>query len=219
LTHDFSWIDIPVGHRLVRNAGAPPPGAIAAGFQNDGAGQLFIALANSQWGKIPAKATGNTAWYPYGGKEHATQDFEWIVTPFVLYNHNVAPVPGASVPQGFQNDGAGALHFAIAHTPHGNIPAKAKGNQAWYPYGGREEVTHDFSWVDIPIGFRTVHNSGGVPPGAIPAGFQNDGAGQLFLALANSQWGKIPAKAKGNQAWFPYGGKENVTGDFEWLIN
>ena len=50
-------------------------------------------------------------------------------------------------PQGFQNDGAGRLWCAIAHTEHGRIPGKAKGNDCWYPYGGKEHHTHDFTFV------------------------------------------------------------------------
>ena len=48
------------------------------GYQNDGVGHLWCAVARTPWGRIPGKAQGDTCWYPYGGQEHTTGDFYYI---------------------------------------------------------------------------------------------------------------------------------------------
>src|SRR5690606_15360948 len=90
--------------------------------------------------------------------------------------------PQGSLQTGFQNDGAGQLWAAIAHTQWGDIPAKAKGGECWFAYGGQEHSTNNFSYV-VARNFRLV-KSGFAPPGALQTGFQNDGAGQLWSAVA-----------------------------------
>jgi len=217
-THDFSYVVVP-GHQIVHNAGGVPPRAIAVGHQNDGAGTLWGAIAHSSHGKIPGKAIGNSCWYSYGGAEHQTNQFDWIVAaPFFLnpvaHSHN----PSANVPHGFQNDGAGQVHVAIAHTQWGNIPGKAKGNSCWFPYGGKEHQTNNFSWLEVP-GHQVVPNSGFVPPNAVAAGNQTDGAGTLWAAIAHTSHGNIPGKAIGNNCWYAYGGAEHQTNSFSWICN
>ena len=132
-------------------ASAAPPGATVHGHQTDGAGDVFLAVAHTPEGEIPAKAIGNTAWYPYGGKEHTTNNFSWVSAPgsqLVPAGTSSQP-PSGALQIGFQKDGAGALWAAIAHTPQGDIPAKAIGNTAWYPHGGVEHTTNSFSWVVV----------------------------------------------------------------------
>eukprot|EP01126_Amoeba_proteus_P050658 TRINITY_DN5_c0_g2_i7.p4 TRINITY_DN5_c0_g2~~TRINITY_DN5_c0_g2_i7.p4 ORF type:complete len:118 (-),score=22.92 TRINITY_DN5_c0_g2_i7:69-422(-) len=113
----------------------------------DGSGELHLALAHTPHGDIPAKARGNTAWYPYGGAEHTTNDFSWIVVP----NWSLQPSNGQAPPHnaisGRQNDGA-QIWAAMARTQKGSqIPAKASGTTCWYPYGGKEHTTNTFSWI------------------------------------------------------------------------
>jgi len=125
---------------------APPPSA-PAGFQNDGAGQVWCAVAHTPQGNIPGKAIGNTCWYPYGGREISTSDFSWVVAPGA---RNVqGPCPPGALAVGMQNDGAGVLYAAVAITPQGNIPGKAKDNTCWYAYGGQECSTNNFFWVTL----------------------------------------------------------------------
>jgi len=216
-TNNFSWVEVK-NASFVKSPQNPPPNAVICGHQNDGAGQLWAALAHTQWGNIPAKAKPGNAWFAYGGKEHATADFSWIVQSFGLVNVAASPHPPATAVAGNQTDGAGVVHLAVAHTQWGDIPAKAKGNQAWFPYGGAEHATNNFSWVSVP-GYQLVPNQGSPPPKAVVAGHQNDGAGQLWAAIANTQWGTIPAKAIGNNAWFAYGGKEHTTNNFSWVVH
>ena len=62
--------------KLVKNEGCGPPGcAIKTGYQTHGAGCLYAAIANTEYGTIPGKAIVNTCCYPYGGKEDDTGDF------------------------------------------------------------------------------------------------------------------------------------------------
>jgi len=111
------------------------------GFQNDGQGSLWCAVAETEWGRIPGKAKDGVCWFSYGGKEHETRNFQ-LVYDRVLSQQPIGPS------HGFQNDGAGPLWCAVANTPHGNIPGKANSaNTCWYAYGGSEHETRDFSYV------------------------------------------------------------------------
>jgi hypothetical protein len=214
-TSDFSWV-VAAGHQMVRNAGGPPPRAIACGHQPN-FGPLFGAIAHTPHGNIPGKAAGNECWYPYGGAEHTTHDFDWIVSPpFMLLRHQQFPQPGAATPQGHQPN-FGPLWVAIAHAPEGNVPGKASGNTCWYPFGGRENTTSDFSWVEVP-GHQLVRNTGFQPPNAVVAGNQPN-FGPLCIAIAHTPHGNIPAKAAGNNCWYPFGGQEHSTNDFSWICN
>ena len=110
------------------------------GHQNDGAGDLWCAIAETEHGKIPGKAKGDTCWFSYGGYEHSTKNFR------VIRSHKESSeCHGKS--QGCQNDATGDLWCAVANTPHGKIPGKAKGDTCWYPYGGKEHHTHDFKFI------------------------------------------------------------------------
>lgn len=109
---------------------------------------------------------------------------------------------------GFQNDGAGALWCAVAKTKWGQIPGKAKSGTCWFPYGGKEHTTNDFTFSSGTLVDRRAGNA---------HGSQNDGAGALWCAVADTRWGKIPGKAQGSTCWYAYGGKEHTTKDFQWL--
>jgi len=200
--------------QLVKGPQAPPN--TPAGHQPN-FGPLSLAVAHSQWGNIPAKAAGNQAWFPYGGKEHCTSDFSWVIVNGHQIVRNAGGPPPRAVACGHQNDGAGTLWGVIAHTPHGNIPAKAIGNNCWYPYGGAEHSTNEFSWVVAPQFALVNHQHSPSPTPTTPAGNQTDGAGTVWVAVAHTQWGNIPGKAIGNNCWFPYGGKEHLSNNFSWL--
>jgi len=212
-TNNFSWV-VGGGFKLVNSQGNPPPGAIQTGFQNDGAGALWSVVAHTQWGEIPGKGKGGDCWFPYGGKEHHTNSFSWVVVnPWELVRGGNAPQDGV---KGHQNDGAGEVWCAIAHTDKGDIPGKAKGNDCWYSYGGQELHTNNFSWV-VVRGWR-LERGGNPPHNSLPLGHQNDGAGTLWVAIAHTDKGDIPGKAKDNTCWYPYGGQEHSTNNFSWVV-
>jgi len=223
VTKQFQWLTSEKRVNLVENLGFPPPRAVLCGFQTDGAGDLYAAVAKTPYGRVPGKAKADTCWYPYGGKEYSTKDFDWVVK-----STKVLPSPMITLEKkpdslvdclqyGFQTDGAGALYCAVAHTEFGDVPGKAKGDTCWYPYGGKEYTTADFSLLHSTIPLFQVGNWGEPPIGALMVGRQKDRAGVLYAAVANTKWGKIPGKAKGKTCWYPYGGKEIVTEDFKWI--
>jgi len=41
---------------------------------------LWCAVANTEWGKIPGKAKEGTCWFPYGGEEKTTTDFQYVLS-------------------------------------------------------------------------------------------------------------------------------------------
>jgi len=160
------------------------------GIQNDGAGELWCAVADTPHGRIPGKSNGSQCWYSYGGQEYTTESF------VTIHSQGLSREPEGRA-QGYQNDGAGELWCAVANTPHGRIPGKAKRSTCWYPYGGKEHTTTDFDFICDSM-----------------QGFQNDGAGELWCAVANTPHGRIPGKANHSTCWYPYGGGEHLTENF-----
>ena len=53
----------------------------------------------------------------------------------------------------------------------------------------------------------------------LKVGHQRDGAaaGDLFAAIANTDHGAIPGKAKDANCWYSYDGKESCTSKFYWV--
>ena len=109
--------------------------------------------------------------------------------------------------------------LAIAKSQWGTIPGKAnKDGHCWYPYGQKEyHATSDYAFVTSIRPTKLV-KSGSPPPFAIMSGYQTDGAGYVYAAVAESQWGKIPGKAKDDTCWYSYWGNEYETKNFSWVV-
>lgn len=148
-------------YNLANNLGQMPPcNQSKLGHQND-SGPYWCVLANTQHGPIPAKGRQNKAWYPYGGKEHETSSFSFIhMMPGCTLS--LVRAGGGTAPHGALDLGRmrdGSVYFvAVCHTPHGNIPGKAKvntpaGPKGWYSFGGKEHETRDFSYVVATGGY------------------------------------------------------------------
>lgn len=228
----------------------------AQGWQNDDAGDYWCAIANTEYGPIPGKARGDTCWYPYGGEEHETDDFE------IIKQGGLSEEPRGD-PHAEQEDGA-KIWCAVAQTEHGRIPCKANEDGCWYPYGGEELESDNFRFVykheQKPQGDQegmelwcavantdegaipgksdgencwysyggeekdttdfTLVKDGGLSKDQTGAahGMQLDGCGKLWCAVANTEWGRIPGKAKDGQCWYPYGGEEHETDDFDYVF-
>ena len=125
--------------------------------------------------------------------------------------NEVPPKPKKGEPQGYQTD-HGPLWCAVAKTEWGRIPGKSDGSMCWYPYGGQEHMTDDF---------KLVKHSNQAPPHSEhmfdPHGYQTDGAGHVWCAVARTPWGRIPGKAQGDTCWYSYGDQEHTTGDFYYV--
>merc|ERR1719312_327727 len=99
------------------------------GHQYD-SGDYYCVLAHTDEGVIPGKAKpGNPeCWYPYGGEERCTDNFEWVSSN----GHSVLLRPaleGCDPPEsalclGSQDDGE--YYMVVAHTDEGDIPGKSK---------------------------------------------------------------------------------------------
>ncbi len=125
-----------------------PSTAVSLGHQNDGAGKLWTAVANTQHGLVGGKAKGDTCWYSYDGREHTTKDFSWLTAPEgrVVTVRNMGSTPPGAVCFGLQSDNK-EYYAALAKCHQGLIPGKARGNTCWYPHGGKEHITSDFFWL------------------------------------------------------------------------
>jgi len=119
---------------------------------------------------------------------------------------------------GHQNDGAGNLWCVIANTPHGQIPAKAKQNKAWYAHGGREHETSDFHYVRSHAGAHVTLEKARSPPMGVVQGHQQDSGSYYMVICHHTSHGKIPGKSNGNKAWYSWGGKEHETHDFSYVV-
>ena len=121
---------------------------------------------------------------------------------------------------GYQYNDAGRLYLGVANTQWGTIPGKAKDGSCWYPYGGEEHKTSDFSWpcADPDTYYLHANNGSGPPIYGLKAGRQTDGAGELYAAVAITDKGKIPGKAKENTCWYSYAGEEHYTSEFYWVV-
>jgi len=197
---------------LLRSPGNPPAWALCPGKQHDNPNPLYAVICHTPHGTVPGKAIGNTAWYPYGGAEHVTNDFSYVVGGHG-FQRNTGSQPPNIAHLAHQNDAAGDVFLALAHTEHGDIPGKAQGGNCWYPYGGVEHTTSNFSWIVNPICHNQHMNN---PQGlwGMPHGHQTDGAGDVFCVICHTEHGEIPGKAIGNQAWFCYAGEEKQTQNF-----
>jgi hypothetical protein len=101
---------------------------------------------------------------------------------------------------GFQiNSGEfdGDYWCAIANASNGKIPGKSWNGRCWYSDGGEVIESTDFKIVDVPVIFTDDINE------VKPLG--KDETGLLYCAVIDTEWGKIPGKAKRDIAWYTYG--------------
>ena len=65
---------------------------------------------------------------------------------------NMGQIPPCNASMlGHQHD-SGHYWCILTNTPHGPIPGKGRQGKAWYPYGGREHETTDFSYIHMMHG-------------------------------------------------------------------
>eukprot|EP00918_Siedleckia_nematoides_P009343 GHVU01020356.1.p1 GENE.GHVU01020356.1~~GHVU01020356.1.p1 ORF type:complete len:149 (+),score=4.95 GHVU01020356.1:81-527(+) len=131
----------------------PPKHALKLGHQTDGAGPLWVGVADSEVGRVPGKVTGGWCWYPYADKEHQTSNFWWICSDGnvnMMASNGSGHIPAGAIDSGRQKDGH-VCYAVIANTPYGQIPGKAipGGAQCWFSYGGKELLTSSFSYIVI----------------------------------------------------------------------
>jgi len=148
-------------------------------------------------------------------KEHLTNNFSWVCCP-QWATIKITNPPDNSLKTGNLKDGT-QFWTAVANTPYGPIPGKAKDNNCWYPYGGNEVNTNDFSYV-VSVDYELV-KSANTPTTAIAAGNQTgeDGLGKLWIAVAHTDFGDIPGKAMGSTCWWSFNGGEYTTQEFSWV--
>lgn len=212
-------------HGYSSGCDAPPANAMNIGHQHD-SGEYYLAVANTEWGRIPGKARDGVCWFSYWGNEHESTDFDYITHPnsmTTVSNNGDGPPPGAR-PIGYQDDGRGDQYAAIANSEWGRIPGKACDGTCWYPYNGQEYETDDFEWlvcsrVDEPMDIDFVQQ-GCAPEKALNFGYQNDGRGEQYIAVAETEWGKIPGKADSEgTCWYCYNGEEYETDQFHYVVH
>jgi len=222
-TNHFSWVKCRSASFISGRPNSPPVNALMCGHQFNEPGKVayyYAVLANTEYGTLPAKLFGasGVAYFTMNGQELTTNNFSWIIQTWsVIHDRQQLGFQVSCVP-GNQTGTPGVIYAVVCHTPQGDIIGKPLGNKGVYPFGGRELTTESFSWLIVP-GYQLVQNTGSAPTNAIPAGRQSDATGTLWAAIANTPYGKIPAKATGNTALYSYQGAELTTNDFTWICS
>jgi len=145
---------------------------------------------------------------------------EWIKGYALVENRGKQPPDAALL--GNETDTGHDLALAIAHTDKGQVPGKARGNTCWYGYGGKEYTASVFFWVvakDKGSLKLVPDDANGPPPRALKLGLQIDRGERYYCAVAMSDHGQIPGKAKGCGCWYSYDGKEMYTKHFSWVVH
>jgi hypothetical protein len=143
---------------------------IAPHGQSSKEGQLWCAIAETKWGRIPGKSDGFKCWFGYNGQEHEASKFE------IYTRQGVGKTCEGIDPCGNQKAGSTStktststtivngvkttitttittdctevfLWCAVANTSEGKIPGKADASQCWYTLDGRELAATDFEFV------------------------------------------------------------------------
>ena len=206
------------GRWIAGDATSIPANAVSAGTGPDGQ-PLYVLRVSSGGVLMPAAwsaETGAAAAF-IGGRRILFSTFEVLVPDWARLSD-----PDA-LSQAFRS-GAGANNAALVplRAAHGGglHPGKFNtGNQQGYiPYGGKE-ITVGIPESEIFIGSGTwVPSRGTLPPGAIPAGYDDDGS-ILYMIKAKQAGADALGKysARRNQAYVPWGGKEVTVTSFEVL--
>ncbi len=95
---------------------------------------------------------------------------------------------------------------AIAPTCYGPMPGKSKDGTIWYAdyYGSFATYCGVFKELEGPVIFTADPN-------------EISKIGDYYCAVANTEWGKIPGKAKDGTCWFCQGEEAKTTTDFQYV--
>ena len=129
------------------------------GQQHDTAAPYCNVIVHSaRHGDVPGKGRRfNQGWYSFGGREYYDthmSNVRWLVTTssdkkFALQRHSRgSSVPANAIACGSPDD-SGVFYAAVGYGQHGSVPGKARDDTCWYPWGGKEFATDDFSWVVV----------------------------------------------------------------------
>ncbi len=131
-------------------------------------------------------------------------------------------VPNGQIPasalQGGNEANGTPIYIARATIEGGVHIGKVRQGEttAFIPYGGQERSVSNYevyigtgTWQEVRAGQR-------IPPNAIAG---TDGADPFYIARATIEGGTHPGKAKGGEAWFPYGGQERYVVPFQVLVS
>ncbi|KAH3745890.1 hypothetical protein Pelo_12695 [Pelomyxa schiedti] len=163
-----------------------------------------------------AKATPSPPPQPTPTPGSPTPPPQAVVGPQHCLVANTGSQPRNALVTGYQNDGAGELATAIAHTDQGDVFGKAQRSACWFPYNGGEHTTSRFSWV-CGSAYKLERASGSARP---PQGTvsQNTNGQVIFAAVAHTSHGDVPAEYRNGTCLYPYGGRALAATAFSWVL-
>ena len=98
-----------------------------------GVTELWCCLCQGnepEHGTCPGYTDGERAWYPWGGREHMTDNFK-ISKSGTFSKETRGKAPAA--------EGNGTKYwYAVCNTEWGRLPGKTNGECAWFCYAGEE---------------------------------------------------------------------------------
>lgn len=193
-----------------------PDSFISAGTGADG-NPVYILRVSSGGSLMPAiySAAVNAAVAYVNGKRMLFSNFEVLVPDWGIARDSL----GEAFQGGADSDGAILVPFRAAQGG-GLHPGKynAVTHQGYVSFGGQElEIKDPRAEVFIGAGVWTPAR-GGLPVGAIPAGYDGDGS-TLYMIRADAGGAQSLGKYsdKRHEAYVPYGGAEVPVTDFEVL--
>jgi len=206
------------GRWLAADADTLPENAISAGDGADGQPVHVLRVSKSGW-LVPAifSAKDHAAVAYIGGKRLLFGSFEVLAPDWAGVKDETAQ--DQAFRAGADANGASLVPLRAAQG-NGLHPGKFNtGNQQGYiPYGGKEiQVSTTSSEIFVGTGIWTPPG-GGLPPGAIPAGYDDDGS-ILYMIKAKQAGADALGKysAMRGEAYIPWGGKEVKVASFDVL--
>lgn len=123
-----------------------------------------------------------------------------------------------NIQKGNETDGTPLYIARVAHEGGVHIgKVRANALEAFIPFGGQELPKGNYQ-VYVGTGTWVRINAGqNIPTNAIQGGSEADGT-PLYIARATIDGGIHPGKARGTEAFIPYGGREQVVTSFDVLV-
>ena len=153
---------------------------------------MWAAVAHTDIGNVPGKARDGKCWYPYAGFEYETTKFSYL---------------GTRPPHGYTKE-LGNLWACLCENNRGWIPGyvDSKGTAYYECYGA--QTTKSFKLLK---GHKTQKNTNGLNP------ISKEDSYNLYAVIANTPYGKIPAKYVNSTCWYTYNKQSHSCGSYEFL--
>ncbi|XP_063216418.1 uncharacterized protein LOC134527556 [Bacillus rossius redtenbacheri] len=199
--------------------GSVPDQAVRAGQDKDGS-TIYLGRAFHNGDLIPAKIVPSKglAFVSWGGEEVHVNTYEVLCDASVAWEFTTnGDIPEGAIAVGMTQDGEKLYAGRVMHdgtlTPGKVHPSH---ESCYIPYYGEELPFKEYEILILKWAMWVPSGHGGVPPGAVWAGKDQDG-GDIFVGRAFHEGDMIPGKVvPGHGGMFvAWGGQEHSKFDYE----